>query len=375
MGCAADAPARTLVMGDPQAPFARVLEVLDANHALGADGRIAPDVVLVSIGDHFDHDLNDPVAAGREGVAVLRWLTGHDPAQVKLLLGNHDTARVMELIGVDDQRFAEARALARAMRAGQESEADFERRFPDIPTAGLAGRDYASYSEEQRDLVMELLLAGRFDLALVGRLPDGRDVLLTHAGVTGREVALLGIDAADPHRIAAGLQEALRRACEARRADWARGDHTPLSLEPLHVAGRTGVEGGGLLYHRPARSDRPDADAAWEHDRERPRRFDPRSLPPGLHQVVGHTGHRKCKGELGDAWLSEAARRRPAGGIRTLRVRDGDVSYDLGVSRAEDGATDMILIDGEMSRVSAADYSLLELERLGEPYPRRIASS
>lgn len=364
---AANAPVRTLVMGDPQAPLARVREVLDASGALGADGRVAPDVVLVSIGDHFDYDLVDPITAGREGVAVLRWLASHDPAQVKLLLGNHDTARVMELIGVDDQRFAEARALARAMGTGQESDEDFERRFPDIPTAGLASRDYASYSEEQRDLVMELLLAGRFDLALVGRLPDGRDVLLTHAGVTRREVALLGVEEGDVRGVAAALQARLREACDDRRSGWMRGDRTPLSLEPMHVAGRTGVEGGGLLYHRPARSDRPEVDAAWELDPERPRRFDPRWLPAGLHQVVGHTGHRKCKTELGEAWLSEAARRRAVGGIRTLRVRGGEVSYDLGVSRADSRATDMILIDGEMWRVPAAEYSLLELARLSEP--------
>ncbi len=366
MSRAVDAPARTLVMGDPQAPFERVLDVLEANDALGADGRLAPDVVLVSIGDHFDYDLEDPVTAGREGVAVLRWLAGHDPAQVKLLFGNHDAARVMELIGLDDRRFAEARALARSIRDadGASGEDEFARRFPDVPTPGLAARDYASYSEEQRDLVMELLLAGRFDLALVGRLPDGRDVLITHAGVTRRELGPLGIEDADERGIAAGLQERLRAACEARRADWARGDHTPLSLEPLHVAGRTGVEGGGLLYHRPARSDRPDADAEWELDPERPRRFDPRWLPAGLHQVVGHTGHRKCKTELGDGWLSEAARRKAVGGIRTLRVRDGEVSYDLGVSPAESDATDMILIDGEMWRVPAAEYSLLELDRL-----------
>lgn len=358
------AAARTLVMGDPQAPFARVLEVLEANRALGADGRLAPDVTLVSIGDHFDYDLKHPIEAGREGVAVLRWLASHDPAQVVLLLGNHDTARVMELVGLDDKRFAEARALARAMQGKQESDEDFERRFPDIPTAGLAARDYASYSEEQRELVVELLLAGRFHLALVGRLPDGRDVLITHAGVTRRELALLGIDAVDPYRIAAGLQDRLRRASDERRAEWARGERTPLSLEPLHVTGKSGVEGGGLLYHRPARSDWPEVDAAWEFDPERPRRFNPRSLPRGLHQVVGHTGHRKCKVELGEAWLSEAARRRSAGGIRTLRVRDGEVSYDLGVTPAADGATDMILIDGEMSRVPPADYALLELERL-----------
>ncbi|HWM86095.1 MAG TPA: hypothetical protein VNO33_09660, partial [Kofleriaceae bacterium] len=342
-------------MGDPQAPFDRVLEVLDANRALGADGRLAPGVLLVSIGDHFDYDLDDPVAAGREGVAVLRWMAGHDPAQVRLLLGNHDTARVMELIGLDDRRFAEARALGRAVREadGASGEEEFARLFPDVPTPGLAARDYASFSEQQRDLVIELLLAGRFDLALAGRLRDGRDVLITHAGVTLREAGLLGVEHVDARRIAAALQERLRDAVDARRADWAAGRRTPLSLEPLHVAGKSGAEGGGLLYHRPARSDRPEADRAWELDPERPRRFDPRWLPAGLHQVVGHTGHRKCKSELGDAWLTDAARQRAVGGIRTLRVRGGEVSYDLGVAPAESGATDMILIDGEMSRVPA----------------------
>ena len=47
---------RTFVMGDPQAPFAKVLEVLDHHHALD-DDKLASDVVLVSIGDHFDYDL------------------------------------------------------------------------------------------------------------------------------------------------------------------------------------------------------------------------------------------------------------------------------------------------------------------------------
>jgi hypothetical protein len=365
----ADGPKRTLVMGDPQAPFARVLEVLEANGALGADGHVAPEVTLVSVGDSFDYDLDDPVAAGREGVQTLRWLAGHDRARVRVLLGNHDAARVMELIGLDDRRFAEARALARAIRGGQESEEDFARRFPDVPTSGLAARDYASYSEEQRDLVMELLLAGRFDLALSGRLPDGRDVLITHAGVTDREVGLLGLQGADARRIAEALQARLRRAVDDRRAAWRAGDRAPLSLEPLHVAGTTGVEGGGLLYHRPARSDRPDADAAWEQDPQRPRRFDPRRLPVGLHQVAGHTGHRKCRVELGDSWLTGAARRRKAGGIRTLRVTGGEVSYDLGVTPARAGATDMILVDGEMSRVPAADYALLELDGLEPSEP------
>jgi hypothetical protein len=55
---------RTLVMGDPQAPRAKVMAVL-AHHAVLAGDHIASDVVLVSAGDHFDYDLDDPAPAAR----------------------------------------------------------------------------------------------------------------------------------------------------------------------------------------------------------------------------------------------------------------------------------------------------------------------
>ena len=45
------------------------------------------------------------------------------------------------------------------------------------------------------------------------------------------------------------------------RADWERGAATPLSLEPLHLAGIAGEEGGGLLYHRPTNPSKPDPSA------------------------------------------------------------------------------------------------------------------
>ena len=61
---------RTLVMGDPQAPFSKLLEVLDRHQALDGD-RLASDVVLVSIGDHFDYDLIDWHAAGQDGLKFL----------------------------------------------------------------------------------------------------------------------------------------------------------------------------------------------------------------------------------------------------------------------------------------------------------------
>lgn len=370
-------PRRTLVMGDPQAPMAKMLAVLEAHGALGADGRLADDVVLVSMGDHFDYDLDDPAGAGAEGLRALRWLAGHDPAQVRLLLGNHDAARVMELVGLGDARFAAARALARslaeAVRRGgsggvRRAREEFAARFPDVPTPGLAARDYASYSEAQRELVIELLLGGRFHLALSGVLPDGRAVLLTHAGVTERELALLGLPGErDPRRLAAALERRLRAAIDARRAEWRSGARTAMSLAPLHVAGAGGKEGGGLLYHRPARADRPGGDPAWELDPARPRRFEPRSLPRGLRQVAGHTGHRKCKSELGDAWVTAAARAREIGGIRTLRVHGDDVLYDLGVLDDRPGAADLYLVDGEMRSAAASDYALLLLAELTVP--------
>src|SRR5215468_4948730 len=352
---------RTLVMGDPQAPFAKLLEVLDRHQALDGD-RLASDVVLVSIGDHFDYDARDWQTAGQEGLKFLRWLASHDAAQVKLLLGNHDVSRVMELVAITDERFAAARAFARALDGDPARSARFRAAFPELPSAGLAGRDFASFSVEQRALVMELLLAGRFDLALVGELPDGRTVLLTHAGVTRRELAMLGAPD-EPAAIAASLQARLATAVDQVRDDWGRGVPTPLSLEPVHVAGIPGEEGGGLLYHRPTNPERRGADRSWELARDRPRRFDPRTLPPGLTQIAGHTGHNKCLAEL-DGWATAAACGRKHGGIRTLRLTGQTVTYDLGVADPAPGVADLILIDGELWRVPAAEVALLPLARL-----------
>jgi hypothetical protein len=352
---------RTLVMGDPQAPFGKLIEILEHHGAL-TDGRLASDVVLVSIGDHFDYDFRDWHTAGQDGLRFLRWLTSHDDAQVKLLLGNHDVSRVMELVAITDERFAEARAFAQALDGDVARDARFRAAFPELPSAGLAGRDFASFSAEQRALVMELLLAGRFHLALVGDLPCGRRALLTHAGITNRELDMLGV-AAEPGVIAGALEAHLGAAVERVRADWTRGIPTPLSLEPLHVAGIPGEEGGGLLYHRPSNPERPDADRRWELARARPRRFDPRTLPSGLVQIAGHSGHNKCLDELG-AWATEAAHGRKHGGIRTLRLAGATVTYDLGVAPPANDAADLILIDGEARRVPASEVALLPLSQL-----------
>ena len=358
---------RTLVVGDPQASFDKLAEVLRRHDVLDAHGLVRDDVCLVAIGDYFDYDLNDPAGAGREGLRILRWLASQPEPRVRLLFGNHDAARVIELAGVADARWADARVLARSIAAtkrerGWDAAAEREQRewlprFPDISTYGICACDYASFSEEQQRLVVELLLAGRFHLGLAGTLPDGRDVLLTHAGVTEREVALLG--EREPAAIARALDGMLAAAVERCRADWECGCITPLDLAPLEIAGTPGEEAGGLLVHRPAARTRDGADAAWEFDPARPRRFEPRELPRGLVQVAGHTGHHKCLQELAPAWVTPAARVRSHGGIRTLRRLDGAV-YDLGVLAAG-GVADLILVDGELRAVDASAYNLLAL--------------
>src|SRR6185503_8124975 len=134
---------------------------------------------------------------------LLRWLASHDPEQVVLLLGNHDASRVMEMAHLTDEQFEAARKLARSIdetehrdgdaAAKQRTREEYVPAFPELPPPGVLGRDYASFTTEQRALVKQLLLAGRFHLARVGELPDGRIALITHAGVTTRELGILGI--------------------------------------------------------------------------------------------------------------------------------------------------------------------------------------
>ncbi|HEX5063316.1 MAG TPA: hypothetical protein VFV99_28260 [Kofleriaceae bacterium] len=359
-------------MGDPQAPFAKVLEVLACHGVLDGD-RIAPDVVLISIGDHFDYDFRDPVGAAQDGLRLLRWLASHPSHQVTLLFGNHDASRVMELAHLADERFEAARLLARSIddtehtageaAAEQRTRDEYVPAFPELPPPGVLGRDYASFTTEQRALVQELLLAERFHLACVGELPDGRTALITHAGVTSRELGMLGKGGAPPAEIAAALEAQLHAAVDAVRGDWQSGANTPLSLAPLHVSGGNGEEGGGLLYHRPSNPERPDADKAWALSAARPRRFDPRTLPVGITQIAGHSGHAKCVHELGP-WVTESAKTRKHGGIRTLRVRGNDVVYDMGIAPRADTVADLILIDGELRRVPATEVALLQLARV-----------
>ncbi|HVK75282.1 MAG TPA: hypothetical protein VM734_18255, partial [Kofleriaceae bacterium] len=357
---------RTVAIGDPQASARRVFGVLAHHDLLADDGRLRDDVQLISIGDHFDYGTRaqgTTAEAQLDGRRVLRWLSAHDATQVVILAGNHDVARVMELAGATDARFAAGPDRA-AYLAGLD---DYAATYPELPTPGVVHRDFSAYTEDQRALVAGLLLGGRLRLAATARLGGG-ELLLTHAGVTTRELGLLGIpDERRAGAIAAALEHHLAAAVDGVRPAWTAGRWTPLSLAPLHVPGAVGhdaldglPEGGGLLYHRPADPDRPGADRSWENERARPRRYHPKALPAGLRQVAGHTGHPKCVAEL-VRWRDPDLIEEPAG-LRTLWVHGPAIRYELGVRPPTDGAAVLYMIDPSMYRAPSAALEVLELE-------------
>lgn len=361
-------------MGDPQVPFRQLQQVLEHHQLLNQAGNIADDVHLISVGDHFDYGMESTREAAAEGLAILRWLTAQPRSRCTVLLGNHDTVRVMELMQLaSNSDFERAQVTARALyhkkkevagALSSDDEVAFRRNFPTIPTIGYAARDYSAFAVEQRELLMQVLLQERVALAAAVTLTDGRAALVTHAGVTTRETAMLALDTtATPHMIAAALNAFLRERVGRVRDAWMRDERVPLDLAPLVVTSPD-QESGGMLFHRPCNPDREGADRAWELFQAAPRRFDPRTLPTGLVQVVGHTGHRKCLQMLG-SWVTTEAAAHKVGGIRTLRVVADVVRYHLGclppLTTAASGA-DLIMIDGEMRAVPPSEYQLLQVE-------------
>ena len=346
---------RWFAIGDPQTTFEKFLAILRGHGLLDARDRLRDDVGLVSAGAHFDFSAHGSGRAladvGRDGTNILRWLADHPRDPVAILMGNHDAARVMELAHETDESFARARELA---ESGTPEE--FVRAFPRIPTPDIAGRDYSSFATHQREVVQELLLDARMQLAVVGRF-GGRDVLLTHASVTDVQVEQLGV-ASTANAIAEALGRLLAAAVGHVRSSWERGEAAVLDLRPVHVPGEAGREGGGLLYHR-ASSRESDASSCTA-----PRRYHPARLPRGLVQVCGHTGHHKSRQELAE-WLSPAARERRRGGLRTLSVGSSGIGYELGIEPARDDEATLYLIDIEMNAPEVTDYPLFPLEDVG----------
>lgn len=360
-------------IGDPQASFATFATILDTYGLLGSDGRLRPEVGLVSIGDHFDYGKGpEYAAAGREGERVLRFLAAHPPQQAVILLGNHDTVRVQELAFESDETFQAARVAAFELmtlapekgrtpsEAFSSALARFNSAHPGIPSASVVLRDFSTFCTAQRVLVQHLLLADRVRLGVSAHVADGTAALINHAGITQREVQMLKPAPISAKALAIALRAVLKRAVESVADQWKTGAAAALDLSPLHAPGYAGAEGGGMLYHRPANPDRSDADRPWEAGGPGPRRYSPYSLPPGLVQVCGHSGHRKLRAEL-RPWVEPDALAQQVGGLRTLSCEGEVVRYRMGVHPAAPNAATVYLIDGEMNSVDPKSYPLLRL--------------
>nr|WP_225937332.1 transcriptional regulator [Myxococcus sp. RHSTA-1-4] len=339
-------------MGDPQADLDRVLAILAHHGLLGDDGWLRPEVQLVSVGDHFDwgrpHE-REPVAAS--GLALVAWLAAHPADQAVMLLGNHDLGRVGELAGFTDATFAAAQAEAdRAYQGGDTDEAAeraFLARWPAVPTAELVARDFGNFREAQRAWVEHLLRVKRFRTAHAA----GPGLLVLHAGVTHEDLDVTGL----PHarRADAGaVAEALNAAVDSAVAAWREG---PLVIPGLHRPGDAASgEGVGIFYQRP--SLKPgDAGRVRETPR---RRFDPRRLPEGLTQVVGHSRDKRIRELLG---LGPSGAR---DGVVRYLVTDGvRVGYAHGAPPPA-GPDEAVLVftDGGMRECPPEDFELFDLD-------------
>ena len=334
-------------MGDPQAPFATVLSVLDRHGLLQGNGEtLRDDVQLVSMGDHFDWGhASERKKATNDGAALLEWLCSHPPEQVIVIAGNHDLARVCELAPfTSDAAFEAAWTLATAAYQGgtpdPELSRQFLQRYPHLPDAESLARDFSCYSVRQQKLVTALLNSGRFKL---GHAHKG--LLLVHAGVTAEDFALVGPVPTSAEQAATRLNAFL----EERVARWNGG---PLDLTPIHQPGsaQRGVA-RGVLFHRPAVPKEGDL----QFQGPPRRRFDPRGLPAAFPQAIGHVRDKKCRELLGE-WADSSA---PLDGpLRALKIDGEAVRYGRGTP------TDarLYFLDAGMNHLGKEGYELFDLE-------------
>jgi hypothetical protein len=274
-----------------------------------------------------------------------------------LIAGNHDLARVGELAPFDEETWlrvrAEADAVARSGGARGPSEEAFLARHPELPSAEVASRDFATFDVVQRDQVRSLLRRSRFRLAHAPK----EDLLLTHAGVTIDDLRSAGVKRteADAFVLSAALNEVFDTAVR----EWLRGDSVkPLELPGLHHPGSAAYgEARGILYHRPANPKAEAQPGLFAGPLQR--RFDPRRLPTGLVQAIGHIRDGKCRTLLGPWADGEVAQDGP---LRHLCADDETVRYGRGVvARAGQNDAVMLFLDGGLFHADVESYELLDL--------------
>lgn len=350
-----------IAVGDPQAPLETFLRLLDQHGLITPYGALRDDVLLVSMGDHFDWGkVEDRAQAAEDGRALLAWLVSHPADQVVVLAGNHDLSRVTEFAAMDDAAYVRARAEADTLYRAPAPDPAAERRFlenhPQFASAESLARDLSTFSTAQRTLVRDVLRAGRFRLAYA----VSPHVLCVHGGLTHDDLVLAGV-APGHHADAFAIARSLNAFFDGAVDRWDRS--SPLDLRPLHQPQSLATgEGRGILYQRPAH---PDACTPQELRGPPRRRYDPRTLPGGLTQIVGHIRDNKCR-ELMAPWAMEPPR--PEGGLRHLLTDGARVVYRAGPPPSPAGAGEacVIFTDGGMSHAAIERYALLELDALAQ---------
>jgi hypothetical protein len=357
-----------VAMGDPQAPLSRVLEILDRHDLLSDAGRVHPEAELVSVGDHFDWGPAEQRAfAAESGYALLAWLAAQPDHSVGILAGNHDLARVGELLPFDDATFAAAREEARALRAiriGTPGRAERRHAFLEnhrtLPSVGVVMRDLSTYEARQRELVAALLRGRRFHAAKAA----GPDLLLIHAGLTGDDLDAIGFAPGAARASAPAIAQAIQQRFDDAIDSW--DGVTPFAIDPLYRPGnyRDG-ESRGVFVQRPA--DPAVGDLPLFEGPPR-RRFDPRVLPLGVTQVTGHIRDQKCR-ELMPVWSDDDPAR--DGPLRHLWTDGRRIRYRRGLppGGGEGGAV-LLFADGGMNHAPPADYELLDLGERRALVPR-----
>ncbi|MDY7232332.1 metallophosphoesterase [Hyalangium rubrum] len=342
---------RRVAIGDPQADLGRFLAILDRHGLLGANGWLLPHVQLVSVGDHFDWGgREEREAVARSCLRLVAWLAAHPADQAIILAGNHDLGRVGEMAEFTDATFAQAQAEADRVYSGDDTdeaqEHAFLERYPHVPTVELVSRDFGNFREEQRAWVTHLLRQRRLRVAYAA----GPSLLVLHAGVTREDLREVGVaegSQGDAPTVAAALNGALDAAVEA----WKGGR---LVIPKLHHPGSAASsEGVGIFYQRPSLSPE-EAELTRRTPR---RRFDPRRLPLGLTQVVGHTKDKRTRQLLR---LPGEVRE---GMLRHLLTDGAQVSYAHGApARTGPGEAVLVFTDGGMREAPVEAYELFDLD-------------
>ena len=142
-----------------------------------------------------------------------------------------------------------------------------------------------------------------------------------------------------------------------------------LTLPNLHTPGtaQDGEAGGVLFFHGPAD---PESDDPRRFEGPFHRRYDPRRLPKGWTQALGHIRDGKCRTLLG-GWSDGA----PAldGPLRSLLVHQETVRYGRGVKSGPPRTTRLLIfLDGGMLHAPIEEYELLNLSTR-QPLQRRHA--